>query len=361
MSNQTYLYAGCYTHNSSEAIRVFSEEADGSFAQTSAVESIEHASFLAAHPDRPILYAVSETDSFGDGATGGLHAFRIGRDGSLELIAEVASLGVAPCHVSVDTAGHRLFVANYMSGSFAAYELLAEGIFGELIGTHHNRGGGRAPRQEGPHAHCIIPGPAAADGIASTYGVDLGVDRIVQFREPPGSTAWDLNVASELQLSPGAGPRHITFHPHRPLAFVACELSSAIAVVSVDPHTGGLRQLEVQPTIPDDFEEASTVAEVSLHPNGRFVYVSNRGHDSIAIFELAPQEATLRPVRWVPSGGRGPRHFRIHPSGTTMLVANEHSNTIVAFTLDPTTGLLDQRAESSPATAPVCLLFSEAT
>ncbi len=359
MSSNTYLYAGCYTRESPQAIRVFRTQADGSFVQTSAVDSIEDASFLAAHPHHPILYAVSETDSFGSGATGGVHAFRIGQDGSLQLFAETASLGIAPCHVSVDPAGNRLFVANYVSGSFAAYDLDANGTFGELIGCHHNHGDGPSTRQDGPHAHCIVPGPDSEDGTTNTYGVDLGTDRITQFRDAHADEDQRLVAAGAFELAAGAGPRHIVFHPDRPLAFVACELNSTLVMVSVDPFSGELRQIEEHATIPEDFQGASTVAEVGVHPEGGFVYVSNRGHDSIAIFALAPHDPTLRLVDTVPTAGRNPRHFRIDRSGKTLLVANEESNSIVPFDLDPRTGMLQQRDDGFEAVSPVCLSFGE--
>ena len=283
----------------------------------------------------------------------GVIAFRIGAGGLLTPIDRTTSEGSAPCFVSVTDDGRHLLVANYASGSVAAIELDADGRFAGLAARHQHSGAGPHPRQEGPHAHCIRPG---ASGLAarSAYAVDLGTDRVIRYSLDDG-----LAPVDEFALPPGAGPRHIVFHPSHPVAFIVCELDNTLVTADVDPGTGALRTRSITPTLPDDFDGDAVAAEVRIHPDGRHLYVSNRGHDSIAVFAFDDSHEAPRPITHVACGGATPRNFAIHPSGRTLLVANQDSNALVSFAIDPDSGVPVEREERHDLTAPVCLTYVE--
>lgn len=354
MTARSYLYVGCYTHESPVGIHVYDSSAPtGELVKLSEDDTVEHPSFLAAHPSGDILYAVSEVAS-PDG--GSVCAFRIDRgDGSLTLFDRAPSHGAAPCYVSVDPAGRHVYVANYLSGTIAAYAVTGDGRFGRLVATHQHGGSGPTVRQEGPHAHCILPSPAGE----SVYATDLGTDRINRYQHDGRGARETLEPADELTLEPGSGPRHIALHPHLPIGFLVCELDSTLVVLAIDRASGRLTRLHTSSTLPDGFAGESIAAEVRVHPDGRLVYVSNRGHDSIAVFGFRGPTDSLELLDHVPSGGANPRNFAIHPSGRALLVANQHSDTIVPFGIEPVTGIPQQRDLAYGVSAPVCLTFLE--
>lgn len=349
-----YLYVGCYTHESPVGIRVYdSSDPTGLLVERGGLEGIEHPSFLAVHPGGSTLYAVSETTSLG---SGGLVACGIDPDdGSLTIIDRAASHGTAPCYASVDAVGRYIYVANYLSGTIAVHGLEPDGRFGELLAVHQHVGSGPSPRQEGPHAHCIRPGPTG-DAV---YTADLGNDRVGRYVHRRQGDVRGLELVDELALEPGSGPRHIVFHPHEPVAFVVCELDSTIVIVAVDPVDGRLTRRHSASTLPVDVVGDSIAAEVRVHANGRHVYVSNRGHDSIAVFGFAGPDRPLEPLGHVPSGGAAPRNFAVHPSGRSMLVANQNSDTLVPFGIDASTGVPRQLDATYDASQPVCVTFLE--
>lgn len=354
MARQTYLYVGCYTHESSVGIRVYdSSDPAGLLFERSEFEGVEHPSFLATHPGGKVLYAVSEVAS---SEGGGLVALRIDPvDGSLAMIDRVSSHGTAPCYVSVDAEGRYLYVANYLSGTIAVYALAPDGRIGVLVATHQHGGSGPSVRQEGPHAHCIVPGPVGG----SVYAIDLGTDRVSRYLHGDRHGGDAFGLEDELALAPGAGPRHIAFHPEQPVAFVVCELDSTIVTLGVDPTTGRLSRRCTSSTLPGDFVGDSIAAEIRVHPKGRHVYVSNRGHDSIAVFSFDGPDEPLEPLGHVPSGGRTPRNFAVHPSGRALLVANQDSNTVVPFEIDESTGVPQQLDVTYAVSQPVCITFLE--
>ena len=348
MAPRNYVYVGCYTHESPIGIRVYdASDPSGRLVEQSVVEGIEHPSFLTAHPGGRVLYAVSET-----APSGGLIALRINPvDGSLVMIDQASSHGSAPCYISVDARGRHLYVANYLSGNIAVQALADDGRFGEVIATRQHRGSGPSVRQEGPHAHCVLPGPNGD----SVYAVDLGTDHLSHYVHHHGAEGFML--VDELALDAGTGPRHLAFHPEQPIGFVVGELDSTIISLEVDPVDGRLTRLDAMTTLPIEFAGESIAAEVRVHPNGRSIYVSNRGHDSIAIFGFAGMGQPLEPRGHVPSGGATPRNFAVHPSGRALLVANQDSHSIVLFEIDPSTAIPRQLDVSYAVSEPTCLTF----
>lgn len=355
MPARTLLYVGSYTHRSTVGIHVYdASDPAGLLVELSRFEGVEHPSFLATHPSGEILYAVSEMPPPEGGE---LVALRVDPgDGSLRVFDRVPSHGAAPCYVSVDPAGRYAYVANYASGTVAVYALEHDGRFGEVVATHVHRGSGPSARQDGPHAHCIVPGP---DGH-SVYAADLGTDRISQYLHHRQRNGEEFRLDIELVLEGGAGPRHLVFHRQQPIAFVVCELDSTIAPLGLDSSTGHLTRLGSYSTLPDDYEGESIAAEVRVHPNGRFVYASNRGADSIAVFGFASPGEPLERLGHVPSGGQTPRNFAVHPSGRSLLVANQDSDTVVVFAIDPESGIPTELDVAYAVSEPVCLAYSEA-
>ena len=362
-SQATLLCAGCYTHETPTGIRVYdASDPEGALVELSAFEGVEHPSFLAAHPNGRVLYAVSETATFDSTEGGRIVAFAIdGDDGSLLLLDRVSSLGAAPCHLSVDSGGRYCCAANYVSGSVVVYALAGDGRFGEMLQSSQLRGSGPDPRQEGPHAHCFVPGPDAA----SVYAVDLGADRVVRFERSGGQISSDERPANgcgfvereHLVLSPGSGPRHLAFHPEAPVAFLVCELDSTLVVLDRDPASGQLVPRAKHSTLPEGFEGESLAAEVRVHPRGDRVYVSNRGHDSIAVFGFSGADRSTEILGHVSSGGATPRSFAIHPSGRALLVANQDSHRISVLAIDPHTAMPTLTKAAHYVSEPVCLTF----
>lgn len=340
------LHVGCYTGGVGQGIHVFDAAPDGTLEHRGTAVA-EEASFLAVRADLATVYAVRETSD-----TGAVVAHRP-TDRGLEPIGEVPSLGAAPCHVS--TQGDRLYVANYGSGDVGAYALGPDGTIGDLVGHHRHVGSGPHPRQEGAHAHCIVPSP---DG-RWVYAVDLGTDRVVRY----DTSRFDRH--GETTFPAGSGPRHLAFHPTLPTAYVVGELDCTVVAAHVDERTGDLRPGPAVPTVPTvptrpaDVVTGSTAAAVVVHPHGHRVYVSTRGHDTIATFDVDPTDGTLEPRSVVASGGRTPRHIALHPSGDVLYAAHQDSDTIVAFEL--VDGAPARGRVVAEVPRPVCLVVGAAT
>ncbi|HSL75262.1 MAG TPA: lactonase family protein [Ilumatobacteraceae bacterium] len=345
MTQQTWLYIGCYTTAATTGIHVFdASDPNGAIDRRSQVDDLDHPSFLAADVGRSTLYAVSESPDRGI-----VVAYRMSpTDGSLRRLDDAASHGSAPCHVSVDAA--RVHVANYASGTVATYLVGPDGRFDRLLGQHRHGGSGPHPRQAGPHAHCIL-----AHG-SSVYAVDLGADRIIRYVVDPGDDGG-IRFADQTVMPPGSGPRHIAVHPDRPVAYVLCELDNQLAVLDID-DSGRLHPRSAVSTLPDGFTGDSIAAGIAIHPDGRRIYVSNRGHDSIATFAIDVVEDPPMLLEHVPSGGRTPRHFAIHPAGRSLLVANQDSDNLISFAFDD--DAIPRRTNVvAQLSQPVCVTFVE--
>jgi 6-phosphogluconolactonase len=344
---QTWLYVGCYTGVTTTGIHVFdASDPEGHFEHRSQVDDITNASFLAVSPGGDTVYAVSETAD-----DGRVVAYRRSTDGSLGRLDDAPSHGSAPCHVSVD--GDRVHVANYGSGTVTTHLVRADGSFGRLLATRRHHGSGPNPRQDGPHAHCVRAAPSGT----SVYAADLGTDRVVRYVPEPAGDDVGMALADQTVMTPGAGPRHLAFHAGRPTAYVLCELDNRLVEFDVD-ESGRLHHRSSVSTLPAGFAGDSLAAEVAVHPDGHRVYVSNRGHDSIATFAVDGPDGRPSLLEHVPSGGRTPRHFAIHPDGRSLLVANQDSDTLVAFALDDD-GLPRRGRQLAEVSQPVCVVFVE--
>jgi 6-phosphogluconolactonase len=312
----------------------------GQLHATGAVPGVANPSFLALGPGGRTLYAVDEQS---DGA---VTALAVDPDGGLRVLGSQPTGGGDPCHLAV-VDGH-LLSANYGSGSVAVHPLLADGGLGARTDLVQHTGHGPDPdRQDGPHAHQVLADPTGRHVLA----VDLGTDSVYTYRLDGGR----LQLRSQARTAPGAGPRHLAFHPTGRFAYLACELDSTVVVCAFDPDSGQLTPGAAQPTAPAG-PVRNYPAEVLVSADGRFVYLSNRGHNSVAVFATDQGGASLRPLGTVPSGGDWPRHLSLDPTGTLLFAANQNSGTVASFRVNRGTGALTPSGSELTTQTPVCVL-----
>jgi 6-phosphogluconolactonase len=329
------------------------DPATGALASLGRAAAIAHPSFLAVAPNHHFLYAISEGHGPNDS---GVSAFSIDAvTGKLTLLnSQPAGGGAGPCHVEVDASGKNVLIANYGSGSVAVFPLNANGALGPVSAFVQDSGSSVNPeRQEGPHAHCIVTDPA--DRFA--FVCDLGLDKVMVFKFDSSNGTLTPATPAFVPVSPGAGPRHIAFHPNGKLAYVINEMASSITAFAYDAGRGALREIQTESTLPKDFSGRNTDAEIAVHPSGKFVYGSNRGDDSIAVFACDPSTGRLTFTERVSTGGKTPRHFEIDPTGGWLLAANQDSDTVVVFRVDGTTGRLQPVGAPVPSNNPMCVKF----
>ena len=316
------------------------------------VESGINPSFLTLSPDKKNLYAVNEITPT-SGESGLVSAFEIDLFGKrLSFKNRESTHGFAPCHLSVDPTGRYLLVANYLSGSLCSLPVLPDGSLGKASHVIQHHGcGTHSTRQAGPHAHMIAASPDD-DFVLAT---DLGTDEFLVYSLDDETGYLNPVHNMQVKLPAGSGPRHFSFHPNGRFVFVNGELNSTLTAFEFNPESGMLNPIQHLSTIPDSYVGASTGAEIAVHPSGKYIYASNRGHDSIAIFQIDQDNGELHPIGYVASQGRVPRSFTIDPSGEFMLVGNQDSNNIVTFRIDLGSGQLNAVDECALPT-PVCIL-----
>ena len=353
----TLVYIGTYTGAKSKGIYVSRfDPATGQLTTPELAVATPSPNFLALHPDRRLLYAVSETSNPAGKRVGAVSAFSLdGKTGQLTLLNQQSSDGTGPCHLTVDQSGKCLLVANYGSGSIAALPIRADGGLAEPGTVIQHQGSSVNPaRQAGPHAHFIIPDLANR----FTLTCDLGLDQILVYRLDPAKAALVANDPPFAAIKPGSGPRHLAFHPSGRFVFLINELSSTLTAFAYDTKRGALRELQTVSTLPETFADKSFCAEVQVHPSGKFVYGSNRGHDSIAVFGFDARSGKLTYVEHQATQGKTPRHFVIDPTGQWLLAENQGSDSIVIFRIDAKTGRLSATGQSVSVGAPVCAIFA---
>lgn len=353
------IYIGTYTRGESQGIYLC--ELDRSTGKISLVgpavsgaESIANPSFLALHPDGRFLYAVSEVDAYQETRGGAVAALAIGPDGQLSLVNHRPSGGVGPCHVAVDRAGRNALVANYGSGSAAVLPIGPDGSLAPATSVVQHAGSSvNRQRQEGPHAHSINVDPTERFAVVA----DLGVDKVFSYRFDPAAGTLAANEGLDLPLAPGSGPRHFAFHPSGKFAYVNNELTSTVTALAYDAQRGACEELQTVSTLPEGFAGNNTTAEVQVHPSGKFLYCSNRGHDSLAMFAIDAATGRLTPLGQHPSGGKTPRNFGIDPGGRFLVSAHQDSHTVVVHRIDPQSGRLAAVGSEVNVPTPVCVRF----
>jgi 6-phosphogluconolactonase len=355
-AGELLVYVGTYTTGKSEGIYLYRLNlSSGELKHVATTKGVVNPSFLTLAPSRRYLYAVNEVGEFAGKKSGAVSSFAVDqRTGELRLLNQQPSLGADPCYVDVDAGGKFVLIANYTGGNVTVFPVQTDGSLGAAtdmkqdVGSSVNR-----ERQKGPHAHFIM--------LDSTnrfaYSCDLGTDKIMIFRFDarngkllPGAPQW-------VRVKPGAGPRHLAFHPSGKYVFVLNELHSTVTAFARDQGKGRLKELQTLTTLPKDFTGENTSADIHVSPNGRFVYCSNRGHDSIAGFGINPRGG-LSPIGHEFTRGMTPRNFAIDPAGAFLLVANQKSDNIVVFRLEQNTGRLSSANQVVEVPSPVCLKFT---
>lgn len=351
------LYIGTYTSGKSEGIYIYRmDPGTGALKHFNTVKGVADPSFLALDRQRRWLYAVNEVDQFGGKPSGAISAFAIDqKSGNLNFINQQPTLGGSPCHLLVDKTNRYVLVANYNGGNVSVLPIKTDGSLGGSTDmVQHHGSSVNKERQEGPHAHCIELDSANRYAFA----VDLGLDKVLIYKFDAKNGKLVANTVPSVQLNPGDGPRHIAFHPNGKYAYVINELANTIAAFAYNSGNGTLQQIQTAPTLPQGFSGANTTAEIVITPSGKFLYGSNRGHDSLAGFAIDPNTGKLTFIEHVPTQGKTPRNFTIDPTGTFLLVANQASDSIVSFRINSKTGKLESTGNITEVPTPVCLVLS---
>jgi 6-phosphogluconolactonase len=354
--DEQLLYVGTYTEEGrTDGIHlVRMDTRSGKLRLVSSVKAGPNPSFLTLHPNGRVLYAVNEVDKYNGKASGAVSAFAIASDtGALTRRNEQPSEGGGPCFVSVDRSGRVVLVANYDGGSVALLPIEADGSVAPASQVvKHTGKGPNADRQEAAHAHCIVADPSNR----FAFSADLGADRVFVYRLDVEGKSLRHVEGGDGVMRPGAGPRHIAFHPTLPLVFVANELDSTVATLRFDAERGALTPLDVHSTVPAKWTGTNYPADIHIAPSGRTLYVSNRGHNSLAVFSVSSSGA-LALEQVVSTDGDWPRNFTLDPTGRWVLVANQKSGSVVVFSRDQKSGRLTPTRERIALPSPVCLRF----
>ncbi|MFB3924269.1 MAG: lactonase family protein [Terriglobia bacterium] len=353
------VYIGTYTGQYSKGIYAYEfESRNGQLKRLGLVGETPNPSYLAIHPSQPFLYAVNEVDNYEGKKAGSITAFAFdARSGKLTLLNAKSTRDADPCYVTVDKTGRYALVANYGGGNVAAIPIGKDGRLGEASAFIQHTGHGTNPeRQEGPHAHSINLSPDNRFAVAA----DLGLDELLVYRFDPTNGSLIPNDPPFAKVQPGAGPRHFDFHPRGKFAYAICEMGSIITAFAYDAAAGTLQELQTISTLPKDYAGSNDDADIHVHPSGRFLYGSNRGHDSIAVFAIDPDKGTLTLVEHVSTQGKTPRNFGIDPSGSYLFAANQDSDNIVVFHIDSKSGRLTPTGQTIEVPSPVCVKFAAA-
>ena len=350
-----FVYVGTYTGPNSKGIYAFRfDPGNAQMTPMGVAAEVQNPSFVVADPSHRYLYAVTEIGNNG-GVDGLISSYSIDPvTGALKFLNKVDSAGGGACHLVVDKTGKTLFVANYGTGSVASFSIHADGSIGEKTGFDQHSGSSVNPkRQKGPHAHEVVLSP----DNRFLFVPDLGTDQIKIYRVDAANGTFTPNDPPFASVKPGLGPRHFTFGRDARFAYVVCEMGSSVAVFAYDSGKGSLTPVQTVSTLPADFTGEDNSAEIQVDQSGRFLYASNRGHDSITVFAIDPAKGTLTTIQVVPTKGNIPRNFVIDPTGKYLIVANQKSDQMVVFAINQKNGQLTPTGQVVDVTAPVSILF----
>lgn len=349
------VYIGTYNSEKSEGI--YQSEFDvatGVLSEAQLAGKANRASFLAIHPTKKYLYAVSEISDVGGKKSGGVSAFAIDpKSGNLTLLNQEPSEGDGPCHLVVDAAGKNVLVANYGGGSVAALAIGADGKLAKSVSFLQHHGHSVNPqRQKEPHAHSINLDPQNKFAFAA----DLGLDQVLIYKFDGAAAKLTPNDPPFAKVAPGAGPRHFAFHTSGKFAYVINEMGNTVTVFAYDATHGKMTEIQMISTLPADFQETSYTAEVVVHPSGKYLYGSNRGHNSLAVYAIDQATGKLTSLEFPLVGGGVPRNFNVDPTGQYVLVGNQDDDTISVMKVGGD-GRLTLLRNDVPAPRPVCIKF----
>jgi 6-phosphogluconolactonase len=360
-SGTMLVYFGTYTGAKSKGIYVSTFDVrSGTLGEPQLAAETPSPSFLAAHPSGNYLYAVNEIDTFEGQPTGSVSAFAVDRStGKLSLLNQQSSRGAGPAHLSVDRSGRDVLVANYGGGNIAVLPIAGDGRLAPASAfVQHTGSSVNASRQKGPHAHAINVDPSNR----FAYVADLGLDKVLIYRFDADRGALEPNDPPSASVQAGAGPRHLAIPATGRFLYVINELICTVTAFTRDPQTGGLKAMQTISTLPagEIVKPDYSTAELLLHPSGRFLYGSNRGHNTIVEFSVDQKTGRLTYVENEPTKGRTPRGFGIDPSGTWLIAGNQESDSVVVFRIDSKTGRLTPTAQTLSVGAPVSVEFVRA-
>lgn len=349
------LYAGTYTHHGSKGIYAARFDAStGKLTSLGLAAEAAEPSFLTVDSRGRFLYAINETSNYNGQPTGAVSAFAINPDtGKLSFLNQVSSHDEGPAHIILDRTGKFALISNYTLGSVAVFPVLKDGRLGDASWFVQHKGSSvDVERQKGPHAHAIAISPDNRFAIVA----DLGLDQLLIY--PFDALRGTLGTKPKIvKTPPGSGPRHLIFSFDGRFLYVITEMKSTVIAYSYDATTGDLHELQTVSTLPAAFNGRNSAAEIEIHPNGRFLFASNRGDDSIAVFAVDSHLGTLKLLEIDPAAGKTPRNFAVDPSGSWLLAANQDSDAIVVFHIDRKTGHLLPTGETLKVPSPVCLKF----
>ena len=357
--NDKYLlYVGTYTQDGSTSKGIYAFRYDAATQEVTSLglaAETTNPSWVALHPNGRFLYAVNEVQNYNGPNSGGVSAFSVDRaTGKLTFLNEVASRGADPCYITVDQSGKYILVANYTGGSIAAFPISADGKLGKASAFVQHTGHGLNPkRQEAPHAHSIDLSPDEHFAFVD----DLSLDELLVYKFDKSKGSLKPNNPPFAKLDAGAGPRHFALHPSGKFAYVVSEMACTVTAFSVDLKAGVLHRSQSISTLPDDFKGENDDAGIVVHPSGKFLYASNRGHDSITVFAIDAAKGTLTVVEHASTKGKTPRNFAIDPTGTLLFAENQQSNNIVIFRIDEKNGKLTPTGKVLEVGQPVCIKF----
>ncbi len=347
------VYFGTYKGGGSSSKGIYRSRLDlktGRLSEAVLAAEASSPSFIEIHPNGKFLYAVSRS-----GRAGAVIAFAIeSNTGVLRFLNQQSSGGAGPCHISIDHTGSNLFVANYSSGNASVIPINVDGRLAEPTGfVQHEGCSVNQKRQKGPYAHSINVSP----DNRFVFVADLGIDKIMIYKLDVGKGTIVANSPPYAKVKPGAGPRHFSFHPSGKFAYVINELDSTMTAFAYDSFSGALTECQTITTLPNGFKGSNTCAEVRVNPNGKFLYGSNRGHDSIVVYKIDMSEGALTFVEYETENIKTPRNFNIDPTGKFCLVANQDGDSVVVFRIDQNSGELEPTGHKINIGRPVCVRF----
>jgi 6-phosphogluconolactonase len=352
------VYVGTYTNAKSKGVFVMEmDPRTGSLTEPKLAAATPSPSYLALHPNKKYLYAVNEVDTFNGQKTGSVSAFRVNSDGTLAPLNGQSSGGPGPCHLDLDGNGKSLIVANYAGGSVASYRVGDDGSLSAPVSVIQHEGASvDRQRQQGPHAHCVLVEPWA--GGSRALVADLGLDKVMIYRLDASNATLTPNDPPSGAAARGSGPRHLALGRGGNFLYVNNEMKSTVTTYSYDRARGALTSLQTLSTLPEGYDGSkNSTAEIAVHPSGKFVYVSNRGHDSIAVFKVDSRSGQLSAAGHQSTQGKTPRGFAVAPGGRFLLAANQNSDTVVVFRIDENNGALTPTGTTASVPSPVCVTF----
>ena len=356
------VYIGTYTGKSAKGLEskgIYACELDlatGKLSEPALAAELANPSFLSIHPSGKFIYAVGEIGDFQGKKAGAVSALEVvdTATGKLKLLNQQPSGGPGPCHVSIDKTGRCALAANYGGGSVCSLPIQADGRLGEPASVIQHAAGGADPnKRKDPHAHSIFVDPANHYAFAP----DLGLDKVLIYKLDPSTAKLTANDPPAGIVAAGSGPRHFAFHPSAKWAYVINETANTVTAFEFNPHHGILKEIQTITTLPSDAKVNSYTAEVVVHPAGKFLYGSNRGHNSIAVFAIDEHTGKLTAAGHQAKEVSTPRNFNIDPTGQFCLVCNQDADSVIVFKIDQQTGALQPTAEKIAVGMPVCVKF----